>query len=89
MLLYHWTRLDAGVMSVYKRAGLIPYTTATDPSLGMTSLFCSSTAVVSYQKWGPACQSFFWYNNDQDLKTPFPMTQLSFPATDTEDISGF
>ncbi len=28
--------------------------------------------------WGPARQSFFWYDNDKDLKAHFLMTQLSY-----------
>ncbi len=33
-----------------------------------------------YQKkdcWDPAHQSFFWYDNDKDLKARFPMTRLT------------
>ncbi len=26
--------------------------------------------------WGPALQSFFWYDNDKDIKAHFRVTQL-------------
>ncbi len=60
-----------------------------NPSLGMTpTVKLYSVALtdyilksVSYQKkdwWDPVRQSFFWYDNDKDLKAHFPMIQLKY-----------
>ena len=43
-----------------------------------TRHFSCDLSVASYQKndWCPARQSFFWYDNDKDLKVGFPLTWL-------------
>ncbi len=42
---------------------------------------------VSYQKKdgrGHACPSFFWYDNDKDLKVYFPVTRVSLVLWDEQ-----
>ena len=48
----------------------------------MKSKDSNSKKLVSHQKKdgrGHACQSFFWYSNDKDLKVCFLVTHLTIP----------
>ena len=46
-------------------------------NMGKTVAHNFIVVVIPKEGWlGPACQSFFGYENDEDLKAWFPITQL-------------
>ena len=70
----------------------------TNPSLCMTPtikctlllsrmIFCSRCHTKRRIDRAPACQSFFGYDNDKDLKDSFPVTQLIFASCILVDVT--
>ncbi len=72
ILLLVWHRLFPSLAEYYFKVGVIPKEGLVETRLPIL------LRVYPKKDWQrPACQYFFWYDNNKDLKAWFPMTRLT------------